>query len=295
MPWLQARIHVRRAHTARAEALLERLGSLSVTLEDAADQPLLEPAPGETPIWENTCVTGLFDAATDPDSLGKAIDQGLEGTDADVIIEQLDDRAWERTWLEHFRPIRFGRRLWVCPKDQDIPAAERPDAVVLKLDPGLAFGTGSHATTALCLEWLDSADLAHKTVVDYGCGSGILAIAAVLLGAASAVAVDHDPQALLATRANAAANGVASRIAVAASRDAVAQPADIVLANILATTLVSLAGTLTCLVRPGGQLVLSGILEDQAGAVAEAYRPDVIFSPPLKLDSWVLLTGTRGK
>lgn len=293
MPWLQARIHARRAHTARAEAVLERLGALSVTLEDAADQPLLEPAPGETPVWENVCVTGLFDAGADPDSLAKAVDEGMEGTAAGVIVESLADQPWERAWLEHFRPMRFGRRLWICPRGQEIPAAASADAVLLRLDPGLAFGTGSHATTALCLEWLDGADLARKRVIDYGCGSGILSIAAVLLGATSVFALDHDPQALLATRDNAAANGVAGQIVVADSRDAVQEPADIVLANIIATTLVALAGTLRSLVRPGGRLVLSGILEDQVDAIADAYQPGIAFSPPIKRDSWVLLAGTR--
>jgi ribosomal protein L11 methyltransferase len=294
MPWLQVRIHAGRAHTGRAEALLEILGALSVTLEDAADQPLLEPAPGATPIWEDAYVTGLFDAAVDPGNLVTAIDHGMQGTGAEVVAERLADQPWERAWLKHFRPMRFGRRLWVCPHDQDIPAArEGTDAVVLRLDPGMAFGTGSHATTALCLEWLDSAELAHKTVIDYGCGSGILAIASLLLGAASVLAVDHDPQALIATRDNATANGVVARIVVADSHESIGKPADVVLGNILAATLIDLAGTILNLVRPGGQLILSGILEEQADAVIAAYQPKIVFAPPRKREGWVLLGGIR--
>lgn len=293
MPWLQVHIYVERAHTARAETLLEALGALSVTLEDAADQPLLEPAPGETPVWEEACVTGLFDARLEAHNLTAAICQGMEGTAAKVTLEPLPDQPWERAWLEHFRPMRFGRRLWVCPQEQNIPAGQQTDAVVLRLDPGLAFGTGSHATTALCLEWLDSADLVHKRVVDYGCGSGILAIAAALLGAASVVAIDHDPQALLATRDNALVNGVSASIHVTDDSEGVGAPADVVLANILASTLVELADSILNLVRPGGQLVLSGILEEQAATVVAAYHPHIHFAPPEVQEGWVLLTGTR--
>ena len=254
---------------------------------------MLEPPPGETPVWDSTCVTGLFDAGVDTSALTEALRHGMEGAASRITIEDLPDQSWERAWMEHFRPMRFGRRLWVCPRGQSVPASEQADAVVMKLDPGLAFGTGSHATTALCLEWLDGAGLEHKRVIDYGCGSGILAIAAVLLGAASVVAIDHDSQALLATRDNAAANGVTDAIAITRSGIATSKPADVVLANILAATLVELSTTIVDLVRPGGQLVLSGILAEQADTVVAAYAPFVRFAPPTGRDGWILLAGTR--
>ena len=196
------------------------------------------------------------------------------------VVEHIEDRPWERVWLDEFAPTRFGRRLWVCPRGQaPDPAEIGPDTVIVELDPGLAFGTGHHATTALCLEWLDALDLTGKTVLDYGCGSGILAIAALRLGAALAVAVDHDPQALEATRDNAAENGVADRIQVYAPEDQPRLTADVLVANILAGPLVELAPRLAELVAPGGALALSGVLEEQAPEVAAAYSPHFDLDP----------------
>jgi ribosomal protein L11 methyltransferase len=271
MSWLQAHVHTDSAHAAQAEAALAAAGAVSVTLLDAADEPVLEPAPGETPLWAQIRVTGLFDGAADADALRATLDAALDGGGA-LRIEPLQDQVWERAWLAHFRPMRFGRRLWVIPGGQ---AAELADGdVAVELDPGLAFGTGTHATTALCLDWLDSLDLAGRRVIDVGCGSGILAIAALKLGAAGAVAIDHDPQALLATRENAARNGVADRLTVLGSDAPPPAPADVVVANILAGTLIELAPQIEAMVRPGGLLALSGILAEQVADVAAAYvRP----------------------
>ena len=201
----------------------------------------------------------------------------------------LEDRAWERAWLDDFEPMQFGRSLWVCPHGHAAPA----EATAVYLDPGLAFGTGRHATTALCLEWLDQAQLDGRSLIDYGCGSGILAIAAARLGATSVRAVDVDEQALGAARDNAAANGVADRVTVALPADAGAEPADVVVANILARPLVELAPVLAALTRPGGHVVLSGILDEQAEQVQTAYSACFEMLKPLCRAGWARLTGVR--
>ncbi|HEY5789228.1 MAG TPA: 50S ribosomal protein L11 methyltransferase, partial [Gammaproteobacteria bacterium] len=201
--WLQVHVEVPAAQVEDASATFERAGALSVTVGDAADDPVYEPLPGEVRVWRHNRVTGLFPEGFDPLPLRGALAAALGGGPGGWRVEALAERDWERAWLDGFRPLRFGTRLWVVPSSFEPPAA---DAVNLRLDPGLAFGTGTHPTTALCLEWLDAAEPA-ATLLDYGCGSGILAIAGLLLGAGRAWAVDLDPQALLATRANAAANG----------------------------------------------------------------------------------------
>ncbi|MGE5155465.1 MAG: 50S ribosomal protein L11 methyltransferase [Bdellovibrio bacteriovorus] len=295
MPWLQIRLTVDRDQAPLLEAALESAGALAVTLDDAGDDPLLEPAPGTQPLWSGVRLTALFE--DDPGSLALVQDLGARlGTYSltPPQIERLEDRVWERVWLDEFRPTRFGRRLWVCPRGQGAPD---PGAVVVDLDPGLAFGTGHHATTALCLEWLDGASLAGKTLLDYGCGSGILAIAALKLGAAHAVALDHDPQAIEATRANATANGVAGRLAACLPGDlsilGSRLPADLVIANILAGPLVELAPTLLSRLRPGGDLVLSGVLEEQVPTVCGAYTQSIDWGHVRSLGGWALIPGVR--
>lgn len=293
MSWLEAHVRTDPAHAAQVEAALEAAGAVSVTLVDAADDPVLEPQPGATPLWAQVRVTGLFDGAAGADALRAALGASLPA-DGALRVEPLEEQVWERAWLEHFRPMRFGRRLWVIPGGQTAELAAGDVAVAL--DPGLAFGTGTHATTALCLEWLDSIDLAGRRVIDVGCGSGILAVAALKLGAAEAVAIDHDPQALLATRENAARNGVTERLTVIGADAPPSEPADVVVANILAGTLIELAPRILAMVRPGGRLALSGILAEQTDAVAAAYaEPGAIrFSPAVLRDGWALLHGTAG-
>lgn len=295
MPWLQIRFTVARDQAPLLEAALENAGALAVTLDDAGDDPLLEPLPGRMPLWSAVRLTALFEDRLDSRALVQDLALSLGGQGlSPPLIEHLEDRPWERLWLDDFHPTRFGRRLWICPQGQ---RAADPDAVMLDLDPGLAFGTGHHPTTALCLEWLDGAELAGETLLDYGCGSGILAIAALKLGASHAIAVDHDPQALEATSANGSVNGVAGRLSscLPEGLDDLAGhlPVDIVVANILAGPLVELAPTLVRHLRPGGRLVLSGVLTDQAAAVSAAYGHGVDLGAVGSRDGWALMAGVR--
>ena len=280
---------------AMVEAAFMRHGACSVSLSDAGDDPVLEPGTGETPLWSHTRITALFPGDADLAALRAAllVELGLDTLPAHTI-ERLVDRDWEREWLRDFKPMRFGQRLWVCPGDFDVG---EPDPVVVRLDPGLAFGTGTHLTTALCLEWLDGLSLAGKVMLDYGCGSGILAIAALKLGCRTATAMDIDPQALTATADNAAANGVAARLKVVASADEIKGKFDLTIANILAGPLVQFAESITSTIRSHGMLALSGVLCEQAADVMDAYEPWVEFEEPRFRaqdgQSWSLLTGTR--
>ena len=309
MSFLQLILPIGAADPAPYEDALLEAGASSITLEDEGDDPVLEPLPGTTPLWPRVRLKALFDGDADPEELLQILNAELSGALAGPLanasFETLADRAWEREWLKDFKPMRFGQRLWICPGGQQ-PDAEQlrgsPAPVLIELDPGLAFGTGTHPTTALCLEWLDAAAVAGKRVIDYGCGSGILAIAAAKLGAAEVLAVDIDPQALLATHENAERNGVAplihARLVDAPaddSRDArVDIPlADILLANILAGPLESLAPAFAARVRAGGRLVLSGILRNQAEAVASRYAPWFDIGPVALRDDWARLDGVR--
>lgn len=278
-----------------AEPLADRLfalGALSVSFEDEGDQPLFEPKPGETPIWRDTRVIALFEEDIDTDLVRSVIAADYRnGELSDWRVEEIQDQAWERAWLEHFQPMQFGRRLWIIPTGFESPSQE--GAVCVKLDPGLAFGTGTHPTTALCLQWLDGQDVQGKAVVDFGCGSGILAVASLLLGAASAVATDIDPQALTATADNAGKNGVEGRLQCCLPAKMPKIQADTLLANILANPLIELAGQLAGLLKPGGRLALSGILREQAADVRRAYEPFFIMDEPEYLEDWTRLTGIR--
>ncbi len=266
-------------------------GAVSVTYMDAEDEPVYEPAIGETVIWSNTQVIALFELDADPESIiGLAKTKYQPELLRDWRHEQIDDQAWERAWMEYYRPMQFAGKLWVCPTGQE---RNEPGTVCLTLDPGLAFGTGTHPTTALCLEWLASHDLTGKTVIDYGCGSGILAIAAILLGARYAYAVDIDPQALTATLDNAVKNKVQDRIACFVPGEMPQLQSDIVLANILAKPLCDLKDTLCSCLGPGGRLVLSGILEEQAESVIGAYRDAIQFNAPAQQEDWIRLSGVR--
>ena len=290
MPFQQLVIELDGADIARAEEACARLGALAVSLADAGDEPLLEPAPGETPLWRSVRLLALFAESADPSVAAATLAVVLGLPPGRVGIERVEDRAWEREWLKDFRPMRFGRRLWICPTGQQ-PSG--PAAVVLELDPGLAFGTGTHATTALCLEWLDARIQGGERLLDYGCGSGILALAALMLGAAAATTYDFDPQALLATRENAAKNGLAGKIAVVDRPERIAGEFDVVLANILAGPLIELAPRLATRAHAGGEIVLAGMLESQAREVAQAYRPWFDIGPAAEREGWSLLAGRR--
>src|SRR5271155_1154112 len=251
------------------EAALLEVGASSITFVDRGDEPILEPKPGEVRLWSDTLVRALFqessDAALNLDRLAATLGPHVTRT---ARVRAVEDQVWERAWLIGWKSLRFGRRLWVCPTAEEGPAD--PEAVVVRLDPGLAFGTGTHPTTALCLQILDSLTLAGRTILDYGCGSGILGIAALKLGASHVVAVDLDPQALMATRDNAARNDVASKITVQGIEAPLAG-AHCVVANILAGPLIELAPRLTAACENGGHLLLSGLLKTQAYAVKAAY------------------------
>lgn len=286
MPFLQLILPIGSADPAPFEDALLAAGATSITLEDAGDDPVLEPPPGSTPLWPSVRIKALFDAAVDPDALRASF--------PDASFEPVADRAWEREWLKDFRPMRFGRRLWICPGGQRPPLdARASETCLIELDPGLAFGTGTHPTTALCLEWLDSEALPGTFVIDYGCGSGVLAIAALKLGAAAALAIDIDPQALIATRENAARNDVAEHLTVALPDDAAARKGDILLANILAEPLLELAPAFAERVGAGGRVVLSGILQSQAAPVASRYAAWFDMRPAIVRADWALLHGVR--
>ncbi len=290
--WIELRLECRRERVDALSDALTEAGALSVTLTDAADDPVLEPAPGEAPLWPRVIAVGLFDAATD---VGQVLllaqtALGLAAPPA-VTITPVAGQDWERIRLDELRALRFGERLWVCPRGRSV---DEPDAVVVLLDPGLAFGTGTHPTTALCLEWLDAHARPGDRVIDYGCGSGILAIAAARLGADAVLALDIDPQALQATGENARANGVADRITAAAPDQAPPFEADCLLANILARPLIDLAPRFARLLGPGGRLAVSGILADQADAVAAALA-NAGFTPGdrAEREGWVRLDAVR--
>jgi len=266
------------------------MGALSITVLDAGDEPLLEPAPGETPLWSMTRIVALFEDGENTARLQQQLGALLSDSSPDILVERLEDCDWSSTWRDTFGQMCFGGRLWVCPVGESPPDTE---AIVVHLDPGLAFGTGTHATTALCLEWLDAHPPVDKQVIDYGCGSGILAIAACKLGAKRARAVDIDPQALQATRENALRNGITAGFEVMLPGELGADPVDLIIANILARPLIELAAELANRVAGGGRIILTGILAEQADAVMLAYASCFDFAKPVARDDWMLLEGAR--
>lgn len=300
MPYLELSLRCPARDEARYERALQGQGALSITLLDphagqADEQLILEPGVGETPLWPDCLIVALFDAAAPRPALLAALQSADPGLAlGSASFREVADQDWVRAWLDQFQPLRFGRRTWVVPSEHALPAAARTiDAAVVRLDPGLAFGSGTHATTALCLEWLDGLDLAGKTVLDFGCGSGILALAALKLGATHAVAVDNDPQAILATADNARRNGVAARLLVCLPGEEPAARYPVVLANILANALEALAGALTQRVADGGQIVLSGILRGQETAVLERYAAGFEDFVVVEREGWVRISARR--
>ena len=292
--WQELHFTARKDQVEPLEDWLFACGALSVTLEDEADQPLLEPGPGETPLWDAVRLTALFSGAEDLTSLLDVIPPEL-CTRAPTVAVPVADREWTRVWEDQFHPLQMGKRLWICPSWTPPPD---PDAINVFLDPGLAFGTGTHPTTAMCLRALDADLTPGQRVVDYGCGSGILGIAATRLGATAVLGVDNDPQAITASRDNARRNEVADAAfpVVPPQDDLVASwqaSANWVVANILAGPLVALAPALTALMAPRGRLLLAGLLVDQVEAVVEAYAPAVALSIVDQQEEWVLLAGEK--
>lgn len=290
MSWLQLRIVCDRDQSPLIEAALETSGAHAVSLDDDGDEPQLEPLPGTTPLWSRVRITALFADDDVSREVVASLMQMFARQGFAAEVEPLTDQAWERAWMIGIEPMRFGKRLWISPRGA---AVDLPGSVVVELDPGLAFGTGHHPTTAMCLELLDEIDLAGKTLLDYGCGSGILAVAALKLGAGEAVAVDYDPQALTATRTNAAHNQVEQRMHCYAPAVMPIVASEVTVANILAGPLIELAPILAHATRPNGVLGLSGILLDQAESVVAAYRDYFRLEPPRIRDDWVMLRGRR--
>lgn len=297
MKWLQIHITVDQAQVDFTETLLLSLGAVSVTLDDAEDQALLEPLPGETPLWNKVIVTGIYqqddNEQIDVDSLIKFVQEQLP--EAPVRFDELEDQAWERAWMDYYEPIQIAEKFWIVPEWLEAPDAE---ATNIKLDPGLAFGTGNHASTFLCLQWLGSIDLKDKIVVDYGCGSGILGVAALLLGAKKVYATDIDPQAVLATKQNAELNGVLDRLFVGLPEEFNAefksQQADVLVANILAAPLMALAPEFAKLLKADGEFALAGVIEEQVEDVSGVYQEYFdILNIEKREENWCRISGKR--
>jgi ribosomal protein L11 methyltransferase len=297
MPFLELTLTIRSEQQPRVEEALEDIGALSVTLQDADaetpdEQAIFEPGVGELPLWPTITLNALFDEHTDRRGLTEALGELLPWLEPDQVqYRDIADQDWERAWMDTFKPMQFGRRLWIYPWNIEPPADD--DAVVVRLDPGLAFGSGTHPTTALCLEWLDAQALQGRSVIDYGCGSGILAVAALKLGAASAVGVDNDPQALTASADNAERNEVAERLALFLPEDHDVEPADVFVANILAGPLAELAPTFAAAAKPGAPFAISGILKGQEDELLERYAE---WFEELRADTredWVRISGRR--
>ncbi|WP_372739108.1 50S ribosomal protein L11 methyltransferase [Neptunomonas sp.] len=296
MPWLQLKMEIKPEYSDQFEDILLAAGCAAVTYEDSADQPIFEPDLGTTPLWQHTTITGLFAAEHDVVQTEKFIRQAHKqifdnSPFPPFKAEILEDKDWEREWMKNYHPMQFGKRLWICPSWRDVPD---PTAVNLMLDPGLAFGTGTHPTTALCLEWLDSQDLNQKTVTDYGCGSGILGIAALLLGASHVISVDIDPQALQATRDNLQRNSLPDKLMdVYFPENAPEVEVDVLVANILAGPLTSLAPILAKRVRQGGLIALSGLLKQQAEELQNTYGEWFDLDPVTEREEWIRITGRK--
>jgi len=296
MPWLQLTFETTPDDAEQLSDLLSEAGASAVTFLDSADQPLYEPPVGETPLWSRTRVMGLFDATTDINHVVEQVNIELAPKPLpDWRVSPLEDKDWEREWMDNFKPMSFGERLWIIPSWAEPP---QPEATNILLDPGLAFGTGTHPTTALCLQWLDQHSATHGSihydeVIDYGCGSGILGVAAALLGAKHVWAVDNDPQAIIATHDNATKNNVAKHIKAVLPGALPDIKTPLLLANILAQPLMDFAERFSRHVTPGGHIVLSGILDDQAEQVASCYLPWFDMAGPVLLDGWVRLSGIR--
>lgn len=296
MAWQQLSFPVNSEHLEAIEQFLLDQGALSVTYLDAEDQAVFQKEPGSTPLWNKLNLVSLFDEHANLDGVLFWLQQHPAVTNKNNLeIEILEDQDWERSWMADFEAMQFGNKLWICPSWQTPPD---PDAINIMLDPGLAFGSGTHNTTSLCLQWLEQNCTPGSTVIDYGCGSGVLAIAAALLGAGKVIAVDNDPQAITATGENSDRNQISSELIAAYLPDDLPQAieqeqTDILLANILAEPLLQLAEKFAKLVKPGGKIVLSGLLQEQAEQLLAHYQTWFSMEKPVSSSDWVRLVGTR--
>lgn len=306
MSWQQLHLQCPKTAVELAEALFYEVGAVSILLEDAGDEPLFEPMPGEEPLWSEVVMTAIFDTNSDDSFAGTNFENLISEIATEVNasrfwLTRLEDKDWTREWMAHYQPVKCAGNLWVVPEWLDAPD---PSATNLILDPGLAFGTGYHATTRLCLDWLSEQDLTDKTVIDYGCGSGILAVAALLLGAKEVLAVDIDPQAILATKQNAKLNQVEDRLKVflpeefVAYRQTHSEPVDTITANILAKPLIEFAPYFATLLKTNGSIVLAGLIQSQTQDVIDAYAPHFELQPAFAYDNpedghWNRLSGRK--
>jgi ribosomal protein L11 methyltransferase len=299
MPWLQLIAEIPKQSIDKLENCLLNAGAVSVSIQEyippgQKEQPILEPNLGETPLWDSTRVIGLFDAHIDTKKIDWLLKESFDGDTAPSFYwEQLEDKDWEREWMQNYHPIEVTDSLWICPSWQTPP---KPEATNLLLDPGLAFGTGTHPTTFLCMQWLAEQDLKDKTLIDYGCGSGILGITAILLGAKKVIGIDIDPQALIATQDNLKRNHLSAEqfpVFLPDKYPKLEEKAHIVVANILAGPLVELSHKLIDLIRPNGMICLSGILQQQASKVEKAYSQNIEFETASQKDEWVKLSGVK--
>ncbi len=297
MKWLQIHITVEQADVDFTETVLSSIGAVSVTLDDAENQDLLEPLPGETPIWNKVIVTGIYAQEDDEEIDVAALETFIRTQLPTQLIrsEFMDDQEWERTWMDAYEPIKIDEKYWIVPKWMEAPEA---DAVNIKLDPGLAFGTGNHASTFLCLQWLGKTDVKDKIVIDYGCGSGILGVSALLLGAKKVYATDIDPQAVLATKQNAELNGVLENLYVGLPEEFnetfKGKQADVLVANILASPLMALAEEFSTLIKSEGEFALAGVIEEQVADVSSVYSEFFDIVQVEKRDeNWCRISGSR--
>jgi len=291
MPWIQLKINSQAEYAEKIGEMLSASGAQAVTFVDAKDTPMYEPKPGEVMLWPDTQIVGLYDAEYDMSRVISQLSQSkLLGKNFNHKLDQLEDKDWEREWMINFHPMQFGERLWICPSWRDVPD---PNAVNVMLDPGLAFGTGTHQTTSLCLRWLDRLELSEATVVDFGCGSGILGIAALKLGAKRVIGIDIDPQALLASQDNANRNDVGEKIELYLPEHQPELKADVVLANILAGPIRELRTVITEYCKTGGKLVLSGILDNQAQEINDLYSHDFDMDPIMVDGEWARVSGVK--
>lgn len=291
MSWVELHATTSSDYANTLSAQLELLGACAVTFQDAGDHPIFEPNYENPELWRETTVTGLFDETAPLESIIRYFEEiQAQGFIKNFSRKNIADQDWARACLDQFKPLRFGKRLYICPSWE---TPENPAAINVILDPGLAFGTGTHPTTRLCLEWLEKNIHGGETLIDYGCGSGILAIAALKLGAKKATAVDCDPQALLATEQNAKRNAIGSDTLCIQDISSAVNTADILIANILANPLIELASTFSTLVKPGGKIVLSGILANQLASVSNTFQRFFHMFPPTQKEGWGRLTGIR--
>ena len=290
--WRQLKIQLKSEDASELEQTLFKSGALSISYLDAEDQPVFQKEPNSTPLWDNTFLLCLFDGNVELNSLLADLKSNTRIlNNENLAVEVIEDKNWERSWMEDFKPMQFGEKLWILPSWETPPD---PTAANLMLDPGLAFGSGTHTTTSLCLRWIEKSAVDTKEVIDYGCGSGVLAIAAALLGAKKVHAVDNDPQAIAATLDNSYRNNIAEGIITAYLPEALPKLSpDILIANILAEPLIDLSIKFADLVKPGGQIVLSGILEEQVTSLLSCYKRCFELDAPIIENEWVLITGTR--